>query len=102
MVCVDQTPHALTLVVWKKYARTFCVWKVKYPGTPHLEGIYCGVCRPDATCLDTCRLEEICTETLHLEGKMPWHSLSEEHMPGPVSSGRHMLDTRRQKEKALL
>ena len=65
--CV-QKRNALTLVVWKKYALTLCVWKAKCPGTRHPEGICHGRCRPDATYLDTRRLEQIRPDTWRLEG----------------------------------
>jgi len=67
MVCVVRMPHTVTLVIQKKYALTLCIWKAKYPGTSHLEGICCGRHRPEATCLDTRRQEEICPDTLRLE-----------------------------------
>jgi len=65
------TPHVMTFVVWTKYALTLCIWKGKYPGTRHPEGICRGRHLPDATCHDICRLEEICPDTLRLEAQRP-------------------------------
>jgi len=63
MAWVDRMLQTLTLVVWKKYALTLCVWKAKCPGTRHPEGKYHRRYRPEATCLDTRRQEEIRPDT---------------------------------------
>jgi len=70
MACVDRTPHTLTLVVRKKYALTLWVWKTECPGTRHPEGVCRGRHRPDATCVDTRRLEEIRPDTTYLNTRL--------------------------------
>jgi len=70
MACVDRMPHTLTLVIWKNYGLTLCVWKAECPGTYHLEGICRGRHRPDATCLDTRRLAEIRPDTTYLNTRI--------------------------------
>jgi len=97
----ERSPEGRGAVTRRKIRLDSLCLQGKCPGTRHMEGIYRGRHRPDATYLDTRRPEEIYGDTLRLEGKCPDTC----HLEG-ICCGRHRpdatyLDTRRLEEICL-